>query len=70
MHLIKLCQDKPFYWRCTEGYVFAKRLFGSMGTISITGGAGFMGSTLAKIALEGGWNTRAEELVRERQRLR
>ena len=29
-----------------------------MGNLLITGGAGFIGSTLAKIALERGWNVR------------
>ena len=70
MYIIKLCQDKSFCVRCTEGYVIAKRLIGSMGNLLITGDAGFIGSTLAKIALEGGWNVRVEELVRERQHLR
>lgn|GEM_PF-5626352 len=70
MYIIKLFQDKPFCVRCTEGYVIAKRLFGSMGNLLITGSAGFIGSTLAKIALEGGWNIRVEELARERLRLR
>ena len=41
-----------------------------MGNLLITGSAGFIGSTLAKIALEGGWNIRVEELARERLRLR
>ena len=39
----------------TEGYVIAKCSFGYMGVILITGGAGFIGSTLAKYALGRGW---------------
>ena len=44
--------------RYTEGYVIAKRPIGGMGNLLITGGAGFIGSTLAKIVLERGWNVR------------
>ena len=44
--------------RYTEGYVIAKRSNGGMGNLLITGGAGFIGSTLAKIALKRGWNVR------------
>ena len=44
--------------RFTEGYVIAKRSFDTMGNLLITGGAGFIGSALAKIALKRGWNVR------------
>ena len=42
----------------TEGYVIAERSFGYMGNLLITGGAGFLGSSLAKRAREKDWNVR------------
>ena len=42
----------------TEGYVIAERSFGYMGNLLITGGAGFLGSSLAKRAREKDWDVR------------
>jgi len=44
--------------RGTEDYVKTKHPFDHMGNVLITGGAGFIGSTLAKITLAQGWNVR------------
>lgn len=44
--------------RFTEGYVIAERSFGYMGVLLVTGGAGFIGSTLTKSALGRGWAVR------------
>ncbi len=44
--------------RFTEGYVIAKRPNDNMGKLLVTGGAGFIGSALAKKALEMGWSIR------------
>ena len=53
-----MSQDKQFLVLNTEGYVIAERSFGYMGKLLITGGAGFIGSTLAKIARIQGWEVR------------
>ena len=51
-------QDKHFRRLNTEAYVIAKCLIEHMGKLLITGGAGFIGSTLAKIAIGNGWDVR------------
>ena len=51
-------QDKHFRRLNTEAYVIAKCSLNHMGKLLITGGAGFIGSTLAKIAIGNGWDVR------------
>ena len=51
-------QDKHFQRLNTEAYVIAKCSLNHMGKLLITGGAGFIGSTLAKIAQKQGWEVR------------
>ncbi len=58
MQIIKIWKERRFCVRYTKGYVIAKRPFGNMGVLLITGGAGFIGSTLAKYALDRGWKIR------------
>ena len=54
-HQLRLC--------ITEGYVIAALSIPSMGELLITGGAGFIGSSLARKSIERGWNVRIYDTV-------
>ena len=63
MEIINLLSFPQLKQCITEGYVTATLPISSMGELLITGGAGFIGSCLAKKSLESGWKVRIYDTI-------
>ena len=63
MEIINLLSFPQLKLCITEGYVTATLPISSMGELLITGGAGFIGSSLAKKSFESGWKVRIYDTI-------